>query len=350
MAFLRRAQIRFERRTEVEALCADAESRTGVLKPRTVNLYRQYYRAALLKVAERQRLPPADVEHYGARIEAALKKLRGRPAEPRTSSKKVKNPTDWMVKSVFGRLKQQALHHKRVRLAATALYCLVQPILGARPIELLDAQIDGELLTVRNAKRTDGSRRRIDLSQVHPSHRMALVVLIEIVARDVGKLGYQRWLKILAETLARACEAASTQENPIPRLSPTSFRHTAISTWSAAGFSEGEIAEMAGHFSLLTARRHYIHAGAAWAVGGAGVIRAGAEPGQPRPPTEERSPGEAFAFQEFPTPPAKKVPEGPSGADLWEKYKEKQPWGIESNPRASSQPASPLPTTGRRPR
>lgn len=304
MALLQRARQQFSALTNIEALCAHAEARSEILKGTTVNLYRQQYGAALEHLAASQRLQSAETETYRTRIEAALAKVRGRPPRPNTSTKKTKDAQDWMVKAVFGRLKLKALHHGRLRLAATALFCLLQPILGTRPVELQHARIAGDMLVVRNAKRTDGSSRELDLADVHPMHRMALLVLIEIIKIEIADVGYERWLKMLAENLARACEAASTKENPIPRLSPSSFRHTAISTWAATGYTVHEIGEMAGHLSLLSARRHYIHDGAAWAQRHAGGVRPVALPPEPDRSADEE-PADLPVLDDFPVPPPK---------------------------------------------
>lgn len=319
IVFLERARKQFSGLSDIEALCCHAEARTGVLKGTTVNLYRQQYNAVLEELAAAGNLQPAETAACRARIETALARVRGRPPAPNTSTKKVKDAQDWMVMAVFGRLKLMALRHDRVRLAATALYCLLQPFLGTRPTELQHAYIDGDMLIVRNAKRADKSSRSLDLTAVHPTHRMALLVLIEIIKVEIAELGYERWLKTLAENLARACEAASTKQNPIPRLSPTSFRHTAISTWSAAGYTVEEIAELAGHLSLLSARRHYIHEGAAWALSHAGGIRPGVLPELDQTPIAEVAAAEPPILEDFPDPPPK-ADTASAGDKLWAEF------------------------------
>lgn len=321
LRFLARARKRFGGQSDIEILCAHAEARTEVLKGRTVNLYRQQYGAAVKHLAAIQGHTQIEVDIYLARIDVALAKVRGRPAKPNTASKKVKNAQDWMVRAVFGRLKQQALHHDRIRLAACALYCLLQPILGTRPIELQHARIEDDALVVQNAKRADGSSRRLDLAGVHAVHRMALLVVIEIIRVEVASVGYERWLSALAETLARACAAVSTDRNPIPRLAPSSFRHTAISTWAAAGFSVEEIAEMAGHLSLLSARRNYIHEGAGWAVkNGAGIRPAVIPPevAEVEPPVVN----DVLIVDDFPVPPARPGRTAPN--TLWQQHSSAQ--------------------------
>lgn len=324
MSFLNRARERFAGMADVEALCAHAEARTQTLRPSTVNLFRQQYRSVLKELAEAEQLDQATIEASQRRIEHALARVRGKPAVKNTASKKVKDARAWMVKEVFGHLRLAAIRHERVRLAATALYCLLIPLLGTRPFELQGAHIDGDFLIIRNAKRNDGSTRSLPLSGLHPSRRMALWVMLEITRSEMAHVGYQRWLRILAENLARACISASREGYPIPRLSPSSFRHTAISTWAAAGYTVEEIAEMAGHLSLFSARRSYIHRGAAWAQRAGEIILPTAPPTAAATPIDPASIDEiALMVDDFPTPAAKPTPAqtGASGNHLWAEFR-----------------------------
>jgi hypothetical protein len=109
--FAMQARRDYTDRSALEALCLHAESRTGVLRSSSVRLYWQQYRAAALEIAG-ETLPGAQSLPSLQRIKAALNKLRGKPAVPRTPSRKIKNPADWMVKAVFGHLKSMALRHR----------------------------------------------------------------------------------------------------------------------------------------------------------------------------------------------------------------------------------------------
>lgn len=258
---LDRAQRSHADLSQVEALCAQAESHDAVLMRNTIGNYRHMYAAALALVAGQGATSQTEIQAARDRIERTLNARRGRPPTPRTSAKKVKNAKEWMVKSVFTQLKHSAMRLRRLRPAMTALYCLVQPRLGVRPIELHTAHFAGDLLMVRNAKRKDNSFRQLDVSSWAPSHRMALAVLIEMAREEIREVGYDAWLSRLAESLARACHVVPG----IPRLCPSGFRHIALSTWHASGYTVAEIAELAGHL-LPASSRHYIHKSAAWAM------------------------------------------------------------------------------------
>lgn len=247
--------------SQVEALCARADSHDEVLMRNTIGNYRHMYAAALALVADQGATSETEIRAARDRIERTLNPRRGRPPTPRTSAKKVKKAKEWMVKSVFTKLKHSAMRLRRLRPAMTALYCLVQPRLGVRPIELHTANFAGDLLMVRNAKRKDSSYRQLDVSSWDPSHKMALAVLIEMAREEIREVGYDAWLSRVAECLARACHAVPG----VPRLCPSGFRHIALSTWHASGYTVEEIAALAGHL-LPTSSRHYIHKSAAWAM------------------------------------------------------------------------------------
>lgn len=298
LAFVHSAEKQFRSVSRAEALCSHAEARTGVLKGSTVRNYKHRYRTAIEWIAAEDGLSPSDREACQRRIDDALERLRGKPEQPRTASKKVKDAKAWMVKAVFGHLQLAAVKYQRLGLAATALYCLVKPRLGTRPVELNTATIEGDVLVIRNAKTAGESYRRLDLSEWTPSHRMALAVLIELARAEIESDGYDAWLSRLAENLARACEAASRDGEHVPRLAPSSFRHTAISTWHAAGFTVDEIAEMAGHVLTSSASRHYIHKSAAWATRREQMVR-------PVAVVEPAMADELLLLDDFPVPAPK---------------------------------------------
>lgn len=266
MTYAAQGQARHPECTALDALCRHAEDRSDILKPSTVRLYKWQYGTAALKLWRAAGLDQPELVSALARILTALNAREGEPPEQRTSSKKVKDPRDWMVKEVFGHLKIMAVRHSRIRSAACALYCLLVPKLGARPVELTKAWVEGNTLFVPSAKQPENQPdiREIDISDFHPTHREALFALIYIAARDVEADGYDAWLSRLAETLARACVTVErkTHQN-IGRLSPSSFRHTAISTWHSAGYTAEEIAELVGHRDLRS-QNAYKRTSSAW--------------------------------------------------------------------------------------
>nr|WP_314260706.1 hypothetical protein [uncultured Devosia sp.] len=257
-----RAQTRFPELRPLEAMFRYVMDYPEKLTPNTVGLWRQQMRVAVAKVAsdDHRSFTERQVRNFVSDMDDAVASLKGRPSKPMTATKKWKSPSKVAVVKVFDRLKQRALALNRGRMAATALYCVLMPRLGGRPVELVGARVAGGRLIVPNAKRADGQdpERSIDVSGWDLHYRVALAALIDFTGMEVPDVGYEAWHKIMAETLARACDAVS-----VPRIAPSSFRHTALSTWAAAGFSIDEIARLAGHFSGRSPS-YYIRTASSW--------------------------------------------------------------------------------------
>jgi hypothetical protein len=238
-----------------------------------------------------------------------------------------------MVKEVFGHLKITAVRRHRIRSAACALYCLLVPRLGTRPVELTKAWVKGDILFVPSAKQPEDQPavREIDISNFHPTHREALLALIYIVDRDVETGGYDAWLKRLAEILARACETVKRKTGQdIPRLAPSAFRHTAVSTWHAAGYTPEEIAQLVGHRDLRS-QDAYKRSSSAWPVTEGLAKPFGQvphpgpneqEPGDPPPSRPDRipdvetdQPGPSLDLDDMPQPTPKPISN--TGGELW---------------------------------
>lgn len=259
---IRRAKAQFPDLYALDALFRYVSDYPGTLAPNSVRLWRQQMRIA---VTEASRDDPREfsgdaIHGFIHAMDEAVDALKGRPNPPRTSTKKRKDPPKSEVVAVFAHLKKRALELHRPRMAATAIFCVLMPRIGGRPVELVGASVRGGVLVLRNAKKAAGQaiERLIKVDQWDLHHRVALAALIDLVNSEVGDTGYQAWLSTLAEILARACQAAG-----VPRLAPSSFRHTALSTWSAAGLSVEEIALLAGHFCRRSAS-HYIRTASAW--------------------------------------------------------------------------------------
>lgn len=247
---------------ELEALFRYVKNYPTALTPNTIRLWRQQLRIAVVDVArgDTREFSQRQINEFMLSMDEALDALRGRPDPKRTSSKKKKDPTKPEVIAVFSHLKSRALEWNRARMAATALYCILMPKIGGRPVELVGAEVDQGVLVLRNAKRAPGQKahRPISVAEWDLQYRVALAALVNFVDQEVDTQGYQAWLSSLAEILARACKSVE-----VPRLAPSSFRHTALSTWSAAGYSVEEIAALAGHFCRRSPS-HYIRTASAW--------------------------------------------------------------------------------------
>lgn len=316
---IRRAKARFPELYALDALFRYVSDYPGTLAPNTVRLWRQQMRVA---VAEASRDDPREfsenaVHGFIHAMDKAVDALRGRPTRPRTSTKKRKDPPKSEVVAVFAHLKKRALELHRPRIAATAIYCVLMPRIGGRPVELVGASVRGGTLVLPNAKMAAGqaTERPIMVHQWDLHQRVALAALIDFVNVEVGDAGYEAWLSTLAEILARACQAAG-----VPRLAPSSFRHTALSTWSAAGLSAEEIALLAGHFCRRSAS-HYIRTASAWGPEDATVAPAAPVAPLPKP---EVSSGANLEFDLDPMPqPTSPQPRADISQRLWNEHRQR---------------------------
>ncbi len=176
------------------------------------------------------------------------------PIRPRTSANKVVDATEYEARTAFNQLKEQALLNRNIHTVMAALFVLVANHSGLRPIELIGAQLDGTMLTVHTAKTGSGIEhlRTQDLSELHSDVILAVELMIQLMPPFINRRAFARWRNRLREALRRACLRGNIRE-----LSLYSFRHVAIATWTRAGLGPREIARLAGHFSVTTARRHY---------------------------------------------------------------------------------------------
>lgn len=316
---IERAQRKFPGLRPLEALFRYVVTYPEKLSSGTVGLWRQTLRIAIANLAEvdPRGFNERQIANFVQSMDEAVNALKGRPSAPRTATKKRKDPPKEEVVKVFGHLKARALKLSRVRMAATAMYCLLMPRLGARPVELVGAKVLGGHLVLPNAKRAIGqdAERALKVSEWHLQHRVALAVLLDIVEAEVSDGGYDAWLSILAETLARACEVVEVR-----RLAPSSFRHTALSTWSAAGYSVEEIARLAGHFSTRSPA-HYIRTASAWGPEDAIVpSTSGPIESLASAETSDRSSGLYFDLSPMPQPPPK-IAEQDTSKTLWDDHR-----------------------------
>ena len=266
---LKRAVARLPGICPLEALAVDAEmpncKSDWRLRPATSRRYWEDYKtlvSVLVRVARRVG-DARDFEAILKRIEVALRSRRGRPAEPRGSSLRIKNPTNAEAGLSFAHLKAIAMRDRSLSAAAAALYVLVEPRIGLRPIEYCGATLTGTILVIPNAKRADGQDlvRRIDLSAYPDTVLAAIDALISLMPAPGNPRTFQLWRNAIASSLARASLIAGGR-----RLSLYAFRHVTLATWEKNGFSAAEIATLAGHLSTRTARTHYARAVSGWDV------------------------------------------------------------------------------------
>jgi hypothetical protein len=245
----------------ITSVLLEAETNPKVLGS-TIRRYRPSYKAALIQAGS------LDIETDYAATLAALERRRGRPPEPQGASIKAEDATRDEAEKTFRRLKALVLATGSQSAMAAGLYVLVVPRIGIRPIELLDGEVVGTQLRIKNAKWRPGLAvyRTVSLKRFAPVFIEATKWLCVLAQQgcENGKHAtweerFNAWRNSVAECLARASEATCGR-----RLALYSFRHSAIATWKAAGFSAADIAEMAGHLSLKSAWKHYAPAKVGW--------------------------------------------------------------------------------------
>lgn len=249
----------------IDALLIDVETDSGVLTQNSVSVYRQEFAAILTELCIEQGISDERRQRFLDRVNAALKKRKGRPPEPRTSSKRRLDIPKAEARRILRRLARRATAEgvdSPVLVLGLVLY--FAPRVGCRLCEWIDASIEGEDLVVRQAKlserRAGFPTRRVPLTHMSASQREAIPVLLDLLALAVAKAGsYRKWHRAAAELLARSCK-----KEQVERVSFYAFRHIAIGVWAAAGLSPWQIAALAGHASIRTRQRHYNRGAAGW--------------------------------------------------------------------------------------
>lgn len=230
-----------------------AQSETSPLRASTIRVYKAEFLACLREGVEQGKAASRSAKVAGEEIVEALEKRRGRPADKRTASLKVKDArkeeVDAVMRYVHDRAKTQ-LGDERTQDGVLMTWLLIASRVGLRPIEWTTASVDKKRLwlTVNCAKATNGRGcakvRRVYLGGLPESVRLGVAAFCHTFPKAL-RLFKGDWRKLrgaLAERLARACKACGVR-----RLSLYSFRHIAIATWKAAGMDKAMIAALAGH-------------------------------------------------------------------------------------------------------
>lgn len=263
---LRRAEKRYPDIDPLSGLIRSVKDDPTVIKPATARLYKQELIAGVdLLIAEGK---AGSEQRSGAlhQIELALEARTGQPDEPRTASRKVTDASEAEALTVFRYLAKRARGRINTDLVCmVALYIYIVPRLGGRPIEWMDASVEGTVLTIRNAKFGNGragfSDRTMDIAAFEPrviEAIKAFAIFAPLSVRPGEE--FEAWRNRLAELLARACAKCGVR-----RLSLYSFRHVALATWKKAGLAPWEIAALAGHASRRSASA-YARKGKGWAA------------------------------------------------------------------------------------
>jgi hypothetical protein len=218
----------------------------------TVAMYRQCARLAIERIWSAE--GPDCVEAVQGRKEAVdiLKGRIGLPDPERGASLKLKDPLLVELGDVFARLRTKYTDGRDRLDLILALYIIVMPRIGLRPVELTWARWDGNKLFVRTAKRKGRPERPVPHEHWPPIYKAALGLLIALMPRELDDEAFEDWRNVLASRLARASKWTRTKR----RLSLYFARHIAIANWKQAGITPELIALLAGHAGLKS-QHHY---------------------------------------------------------------------------------------------
>jgi integrase len=251
---LRRAHTRHPDAAPLDGLVLSVAQDSTIIRGSTARLYKQELLTAVDILVLDGRASASSRADAVERIGKALAARSGTPEKPRTASLKVKDATEAEALAVFRQLAKRARGRANTHLICMlALYVYIVPRLGCRPVEWLDASVEGKVLRVRSAKFGNGrsgfKERSIDLSEYDPRVIKAVEAFAHFAPLSAGEAASLKlWRNALAELLARACARCEVR-----RLSLYSFRHVALATWKRAGLAPWEIAALAGHASIRSA-------------------------------------------------------------------------------------------------
>jgi integrase len=262
---LRRAQQRHpEIKDQIEALLVGLENDETILKGSACRAYKAQHMAIIDKLLAGQSDPEKQRATALMRIKAALARRRGRPPQARTSSLKVTDATEEEVLKLLRYLAKRARGQANPHpVCMLAMYMYFVPRTGCRPVEWSNAAVEGSWLIVQSAKFSNGrsgfESRKINLAPFPSKVIEAAAVFSRCVRESIAQFkDFEHWRNAIAELLARCCKALKLR-----RLSLYSLRHVALATWARAGVAPWEIAALAGHASLNSAR-HYAGARHGW--------------------------------------------------------------------------------------
>lgn len=219
----------------------------------TVSHYIQCARTAIGRI-----LGQTEDEEFTVAAAAARDILvnRGGVPEPaRGASLKLKDPSSADLGDVFSHLRSKYIQDADPLDLLLALYIIVMPRIGLRPIEITWTEWNGNQLYTRSAKRAGRPRRYIPHEHWPPVFKAALGLFVRLVPRDLDDASFDAWRNRLASRLARASRWTRTGR----RLSLYFARDIAIATWKQLGITPETIAILAGHAGLRS--QHFYASG-----------------------------------------------------------------------------------------
>lgn len=215
------------------------------------------YRAALVHALETRALDALDKDLLNGQVHAGpAPKTKG---PKRSSARKRKS----LKREEFIRLGEFLGHSGQPDDLLIHGFVVFGAALFLRPVEYLNALVEGTMLIVLNAKATNGrgngAQRERNLAGMEPKAVAALktfLVRLRNALRDTGN-----WTTLrdrLAARLARICTRLK-----IARVSFYTLRHTGMAT-AKSWMSPVEVAAAAGHAAVRTATSHYAKRRTGW--------------------------------------------------------------------------------------
>lgn len=221
------------------------------------------YRAALCQELDRAQIHPSRRPIFEARLSKGPEPKIGGPRK--TSGKKRKSlPQDQfitLIDALADSGKSDDLLIRGFLVFGAALFL--------RPVEYIQARVNGTTLIVQNAKatngRANGSWRSREIGPMGSKAIMALKVFLTKLREADAQTGCQKKVhNRLAARLARLCKALG-----IARVSLYTLRHVGMAT-AKSWMSPLEVAAAAGHATSRTATSHYARRRTGWGLKMAG--------------------------------------------------------------------------------
>lgn len=185
----------------------------------------------------------------------SLDDRQGTPEPARGASRKIKDPALVELGDVFSHLRWKFIEKGDPLDLLLALYIVVMPRIGLRPVEMTWAEWDGNALYTHSAKRAGRPKRYVPTEHWPPVYRAALGLFFKLIPRGLDDAEFEMWRNLLASRLARASKWTRAKR----RLSLYFARHIAIASWKGAGITPELIAELAGHAGLKS--QHFYASG-----------------------------------------------------------------------------------------
>jgi integrase len=236
-------------RTRLALTILEFGERNREYAPATIRLYSAALRLAITDLDNAIGLDRFDLTQLHAALDEASPAPRDKKAPKRTSSKKRKNlPHAEFVEL----LKFLASQGETAHLLGHLLFFGV--VFGVRPIEWKDARLDGNILNVKCAKRSNrrgiADVRPLELIDWSDEDRLRLEQFLSKYQKEGEKAGWQTLHARLAKSLERACAAIG-----IETVSLYTLRHQAIAT-AKRNMTIDAVAALVGQAVDVTATRY----------------------------------------------------------------------------------------------